>query len=518
MTPMSVEGVATRLAVVGALVISSVLGPAPAAEALPHSLPSFNESPGCGARTGIRGPLVSAPGAIPDSEPIYGPWGDFYGRTVGSVREQLVRVRLPSPGGDRGVLVHERVLPALRQVLVSLDAERRKGNAYVITAQTYSFSPRTIPPGRAMSYHAIGGAIDVNAPANPYRADNILVTDMIDEEAEYPFWFVDAWRRAGWCWGGDWITIKDAMHFSWMGPAHARGYEMPPKQPPIVAPASFVNETILPVRLPAPHPAARHAVADLTGNGAPEVVRIQPDDDGRLVVVAATAASWYREARIMGHTATPPLDPEAPLALVDMNRNGRSDLVYVLDDEGTVRLEVFFLTGGIMPMRSIATSVPATDGAVYLFADHDRDGRQDLFVVRPGSPATLEVWSAPRFSSPVLTVELDGDAAGLRYALGDRTVDGLPDLFVLGPHGDLAIHTATSEYADTEVISARTPAGASLFVADLDGDGYGDLILVDAGGATIMRRGGLSTHDPGTWFVRADDDTPEPNGVRVEFL
>ena len=81
-------------------------------------------------------------------------------------------------------------------------------------------------PKRYLSFHAVGAAIDINSITNPYRGDNVLVTDM-------PEWFVKAWTDAGWCWGGDWQTIKDPMHFSWQGPLYTPGY---PAAAPVHAP------------------------------------------------------------------------------------------------------------------------------------------------------------------------------------------------------------------------------------------------------------------------------------------
>ena len=103
------------------LVVSPGAGAQEAREALPDSLPSFGESPGCGALGGIRGPLAAQPGLIPLSAPIYGPWGDFYGRTVQDVWDQQVIAQLPgmSPG-SKALYVHERVLPAFQEVLDNL--------------------------------------------------------------------------------------------------------------------------------------------------------------------------------------------------------------------------------------------------------------------------------------------------------------------------------------------------------------------------------------------------------------
>ena len=182
-------------------------------------LPSFNESAGCGDPQGVRGPYATMAGDLPDEEAVRGPWGDFYGRDIAEVRSHLVEVALPMTGERQvTVWVHQAVLPALEAAIANLEREEAAGNYYEIRhGDVSSFRPATVTPKRYLSYHAVGAAIDINTSTNPYSGDNELVTDM-------PEWFVKAWTGAGWCWGGDWQTIKDPMHFSWQGPLYTPGY------------------------------------------------------------------------------------------------------------------------------------------------------------------------------------------------------------------------------------------------------------------------------------------------------
>lgn len=55
------------------------------------------------------------------------------------------------------------------------------------------------------SSHAFGLALDINPSKNPYGQD--LKTDM-------PPSFIQLFTSNGWGWGGNWIAVKDAMHFS----------------------------------------------------------------------------------------------------------------------------------------------------------------------------------------------------------------------------------------------------------------------------------------------------------------
>lgn len=55
-----------------------------------------------------------------------------------------------------------------------------------------------------LSIHSFGAAFDINWDKNPMG--KTLVTDLPPE-------FVAAFKKYGWNWGGDWNSVKDAMHF-----------------------------------------------------------------------------------------------------------------------------------------------------------------------------------------------------------------------------------------------------------------------------------------------------------------
>lgn len=509
-----------------AFLLTPISAPRAVAEGpVSEGVPSFGESAGCGALDGVGGPRMPATGFQEDSTLVYGPWGDFFGRTIGEVRSQLEPIHLP--GLSKTLYIHERVLPAFDQMLENLAAYQPDGESYEIRSDTWSFHPVTIPPTTKLSFHGIGAAIDVNSETNPYRSDNVLITDM-------PAWFVDAWRDAGWCWGGDWQTIKDAMHFSWMGPIHTPGYDMSayPPQPPRVSYSNYSDSPSFPevsydAKFGGASNGALHFVVDLDADGAADVVRLRQGSGGTIVLEVSRARHAYTRSVDWATTTSAPTDPTAPVTLSDVTGDARPDLVYLLEQpDGTLWLEVFPLQqGGALSAVTIGTSVPATEGAVYLFDDFDMDGMSDLYVVRPGSPGTIEVWLGPGYGSPVVSVEADLPADS-QYATGDRDFDGTADLYVLASDGGLRVMIgADPSFQAVGTIAATqmglNPTGERFFVADLDGDGHPDLLLVDADGDLRMRRGGFSTHDPGIWFVVASEiiseiiSDPPPPPTRV---
>jgi hypothetical protein len=442
------------------------------------------------------------------------------------VRDQLVNVSLPNlPGQYRTVVIHERVVPAVELVLENLTraAEEDPIRVYALTNAVYSFSPATIPPYRRMSFHAIGAAVDVNSDANPYRSDNELITDM-------PEWYVDAWRSAGWCWGGDWLRIKDTMHFSWMGPIHTEGYEMPPPQPPLVDPAPYDETYDLGVDFGLPAGVdATHHVVDMDRDGAVDVVRVQPRNPEGMSLIVTRAWHGHARSRLFSFTDMPLLDPQEQRILADVTGDARPDLVFVArSGEGTIVLQVFELVRGYrMAPSTIPTDITHDADTVVLLEDIDLDGSADLLMISPGDPASLTVWHGPDFRESVGPYALSVAADGHRFATGDRDLDGHRDLFAIDRSGRVTVHhgpdfTTTSE-AETSI---RLAVDDTFFVADLDGDGHPDLLITGSEGSTTMYRGGQSTHDPGVWYEmtalerspwRCADAAEDPHGLPTQL-
>jgi hypothetical protein len=462
--------------------------------------PSFTESAGCAAPQGIRGPYASLAGYLDDPIAIGGPWGSFFGRDLGEVRAHLVPMDLPN-GDDPPVTVyvHERVAPALQTVIDTLVHEQELGNVYHLDpSQVSSFWPATIPPKRYMSFHAMGMAIDINSRINEYREDNVLVTDL-------PDWFVKAWTDAGWCWGGQWQDIKDAMHFSWKGPNYTAGYPAIDPMPVRTEAAGFDRSFRFGTGLGALPAGGRALIGDIDRDGAPDVVHVVPQSGG-AGLLAAVAIHGYLSCSVLGPTDRP-VPSEATALLVDVDGDSRPDLVLVGPDGGTVSLVSFtHATGFTRHLPVIHTAIPATDGAAYLMADLDRDGVTDLWQVAPG--ALVTVWAGPDFARRLVAVHAPVDASW-RFALGDRDGDGVVDLLALGP-GELVVLDGASGLAGEEHL-ATTDGGrpGTLQAADFDGDGRADLFLLGADGEVSVLLGGDRSGVPDeglmSWFLQGGD-------------
>jgi len=470
-------------------------------------LPSFNESAGCGAAQGVRGPYATIAGSLPDTEAVRGPWGDFYGRDFAEVREHLVEVALPMTG-DREVTVwvHDAVLPALERAIANLESEEAAGNYYEMRAgDVSSFNPSTVSPKRYLSFHAVGAAIDINTSTNPYRGDNVLVTDM-------PEWFVKAWTDAGWCWGGSWQTIKDPMHFSWRGPRYTTGYLPAVPTAPRTAASAFLRSVTFATVLGPDPDGSRLFLADADRDGAPDVIRAHPwDAEGSLGMEIAQAL--YGFAGSCTPLVTTPVTGGAALLMADGDGDARPDL-WEIDASGEeVEVTIHTHASGFgQRLQPRATGAAAAPDAVFLAADYDRDGSGDLFVVRPDD-GSLEVWAGPGFDTLLVGSSLPEMGERWRLALGDYDLDGVPDLFAMGPGegARLVVLAGAAGYAGdpVEVTTGVSAHDGAFAVGDLDGDGRPDLYFLDPDGSLTVYLGGERGKVPDEgltyWFVEGDD-------------
>jgi hypothetical protein len=467
--------------------------------------PSFNESWACD-QPSTNGPYVGSSGWLSDSEPVRGYRGDFFGRNIGAIRDSLVYWTVPMSGGYR-ILVHERVLPALARVTANLQAEQDQGNYYAVKpTQTYAFAPRTISGTYRLSLHGNGIAIDINSGSNPYRSDGTLITDM-------PAWFVDAWRDAGFCWGGDWSGVKDPMHFSWQGPQATSGYGTVPMAYPVTTnPAPYTEEVLnVTTQFGTPGPDDHYLLGDANGNGLADVFHLVERDNGTRLEHSLTHLrhDWCAVTRDL---ATDVYVDGRVVLLGDYSRVGRNDL-WLLDTSGdTLQIEIALKPEGFFESTELTTTVPVADGDAYLLGDHNRDGYVDLYVIRRSPSATIvDVYSGEdQFATLLLETDTGlGDTSGSSFTLGDPNLDELPDLFVVTPGEDSTdVRVLANGY--TAVTSSfhldLTGDFLDVLVNDYDGDGRGDLWFWDSTGTLRIRLG--NTPLPGqsstSWQNTAD--------------
>ncbi len=142
-----------------------------------------------------------------DGEQIYGkmpsdkwgwPWSSGYNETY------VTKVSFMG----KSLYWHKWAVVPLMKVQAQLIDEGWDKKYYWTDLQTWN--KRMIAGTNIPSNHAWPTAIDINPAKNPMRYDNKLVTDI-------PYRIVEIFKRYGFRWGGEYRTVKDAMHFEYLG-------------------------------------------------------------------------------------------------------------------------------------------------------------------------------------------------------------------------------------------------------------------------------------------------------------
>lgn len=450
---------------------------------------SFSESSTCGVSyTGT--PIMSTTGFLADSERILGPLGGYFGRTVGAVRSSQVWWTVPMSGGKR-VLIHRSALPAFQRVAQNLATEQTNGRFYPITSVA-AFVPRTINGARQISRHTFGVAVDINPGSNPFSSDpDRLISDM-------PDWFVDAWRDAGFCWGGDWETAKDPMHFSWMGPEPGSGEGLP-LLAPVGVEAPYSDVAAYDTAWGELAGESRMLLADIGGFGALDVGALRDHPAGATLDVIP-GRSGFAPCSHYRWLVPDDLSSAALVTMGDIDGDSRSDLVAV-DPAGS--MTVATRAGAFGDPATVPVDLPPDPvGVAVGDLSGDRIG-EILVLSAAGQVVVVDDGGA-------VTDEFDLPRPATHLTVGDRQGDGVAELFVRFEDGVFAVLDATSL---TEMDTPTLDGGpvVAIAAADEDGDGRSDLSRLAADGTIDVAVGNTSTGRPvnGWWedpLYECDDD------------
>lgn len=106
--------------------------------------------------------------------------------------------------------VHQYMAAALYQALAEIDQHPDETlREYFKLRQCGTFVARTVgwKEGNPLSTHALGIAIDINWNDNPWGKSTGTILGVPE--------IIEAFKRAGFTWGGDFKNKKDLMHFQY---------------------------------------------------------------------------------------------------------------------------------------------------------------------------------------------------------------------------------------------------------------------------------------------------------------
>jgi hypothetical protein len=472
--------------------------------------PFFNESGGCDGAAGVATPLSttnsSSDRSLPSGHQVRGPWGDFFGRNYAQVSGAMVNWTVPMSGG-KVVPVHVRALPAFQQVSANLAAQEAQGRYYP-ARMAWSWVWRRIGGSYRMSTHSFGATIDINWDTNPYSANNTLITDM-------PAWYVKAWTDAGFCWGGDWETIKDPMHFSWKGPLATPGYgAIPTPFAPLTAKGDFTQLAFDgTTAFGALDPAAEYFFGDGNRDAAPDVFRMTPTGADDLLVEYARSSRNFKYCGISQAVIRDAGTAPGELLLADYDGDARPDVWRVDSSGAKVRVTVHTYAEEYRDKIVITTGAAPVAGAAYGAADYDRDGAPDFYVIIRDGETRVSVFSgASDFSDRIVNrltaLPATPGEGRWRFSLADHDFDAVPDLVAIRVDDDVRLRIVPGAGGYGGSVQSQTTAAPAHYrgaygLGDYDGDGRFDLLSMGVAGRVKVHLGGVQNSDDDFWFQPA---------------
>jgi hypothetical protein len=252
------------------------------------------------------------------------------------------------------------------------------------------------------------------------------------------------------------------------------------------------------------------AAADLNGDGKLDL--IVADNVNSTIDVSLNSSSSSDLATMKATFAAMQTFSSAPLsfgfnadvAVADLNGDGKPDLV-VADGSAVGILINTTATGAAAANFSPIQTLGVTGGAFAIrIADINGDGKPDLVVTGPSGSTILMNTTIPgAATASFAATDLPAGSQDLQVA--DFNGDGLPDL-ITSQNCSVALNTTAPGATIATFASAQNMCseqdGSVLVVIDLNGDGRPDIVVGDQD--QIMLTAVLNTTPLGSMSVRTD--------------
>jgi len=239
------------------------------------------------------------------------------------------------------------------------------------------------------------------------------------------------------------------------------------------------------------------AVADLNGDGRPDLIVANEESNTVSVLLNTTAPGATTPSFAAQHTFATGSLPVS-VAVADLTGDGRPDLIVANERDNSVSVLLNTTAPGATTPSFAAQHTFATGSfpVSVAVADVNGDGRPDLIVANEYSytVSVLLNTTAPGATTPSFAAQQTFATGSfpVSVAVADLTGDGLPDLIVANVESD-----TVSVLLNTTAPGATTPSFAakqtfatgispySVAVADLTGDGLPDLIVANLGFTSV---------------------------------
>jgi len=288
---------------------------------------------------------------------------------------------------------------------------------------------------------------------------------------------------------GDFPTAIASADFNGDGrPDLAVGYQNSAKQVSVLLNATVSGSSTAmfgsPQNFAAGNTPGAIAVADVNGDGTPDLVAANSGDD-TLSVLLNIAASGAATASFAPQATFATEDAPSAVIAIDVNTDGKPDLAAINQYGGSVSVLINTTAAAALTPSFASTQIEPAYGTDFAAADVNQDGRVDLIVGGGGRVllnATESAATSAAFlpGQPLVPVYY---AALPRTAAADLNGDGRPELF--GGYSVSVYRNCTDAGAEVlcnlpAVYFATQETPSDVAAADLNADGKLDLVAVNA--------------------------------------
>src|SRR3954454_21396794 len=233
------------------------------------------------------------------------------------------------------------------------------------------------------------------------------------------------------------------------------------------------------------------AVADLNGDGTPDIVTVNRHD-GTLTFLRGNGDGTFSEVGGFPIGSFP-----AAIEVADLNGDGAADLVVAAKDNGTVDVVLGDGNGGVLPQTNLATAdtLPLSVGV----GDLNGDGKLDLVsgsaMAQDGSVSVFLGNGNGTFQGQV---PYSGPGASNAVALADLNGDGKADLVAVSSFTSVLLGNGDGTFQTPYVAGY---GGYSVAIADLNADGKLDLVKTQGGSVLVQLGNGDGTFSAQTSYA-----------------